>query len=201
MAKIIILTGAGISVESGLETFQDNPIIRQKLDRKYANENWDEYSTWYKAWSENIMKAEPNKYHYLISDLKYTYKNKLLVATTNIDRLHMKTGFGETIYELHGSVCFCDASVDDITLYGDLPNEEYFDFRNAAYKALCWNKKEEVYFISIGSSKETSTITNFLQDCMFLERNCYNFDETNISVEAIKSLVDSIVKGDDKKND
>ncbi len=104
----IVLTGAGISVESGIPTFRD----RDGLWRKYepsklatpeafkANPKlvWE----WY-AWRMNtIAKAEPNDAHKVLASMEERGMVRAVV-TQNVDGLHQRAGSSNVI-ELHGSI-------------------------------------------------------------------------------------------------
>ena len=71
---IIIVTGAGISKKSGLDTFEELESsgidMRKVLDRNYANNNWEKFSKEYIEFVETINKAEPNSNHFIIGKLK-----------------------------------------------------------------------------------------------------------------------------------
>jgi NAD-dependent deacetylase len=67
--KIIFFTGAGISVDSGIPTFQEQPGIRDKLHRDFANEFPETYRNTIRAMVEVCEKAQPNAAHKAIANL------------------------------------------------------------------------------------------------------------------------------------
>lgn len=93
--NIIFFTGAGISVESGIPTFQEQPGIRDKLVRKFANSNPEEYRNTIRGMLDACENAEPNSAHKAIAELGCP------VITMNVDRLHTKAGSNNVI-EVHG---------------------------------------------------------------------------------------------------
>ena len=105
MARIIAFSGAGISADSGIETFQDRPGIREKLTRSFANEHPAEFAEVMKELTADIAKAEPNAAHYALA------KYDITVITMNIDGLHQKAGSKQVI-NVHGDL-------PDIVLYED----------------------------------------------------------------------------------
>ena len=105
--KIVFVTGAGISHESGIPTFRGKDGLWRNYDAmKLATVNafydnpklvWE----WYNERRKNILYAEPNLGHKAIFELeKYV---KVIVLTQNIDGLHQRAGSTEVL-ELHGSI-------------------------------------------------------------------------------------------------
>ena len=105
--KIVFVTGAGISQESGIPTFRGkdglwrkyDPMQLATIDAFYDNPKlvWE----WYEDRRKNILNAKPNPGHKAIADLE-NYK-KVIVLTQNIDGLHQKAG-SSNVLELHGSI-------------------------------------------------------------------------------------------------
>ncbi|MGQ0638818.1 MAG: SIR2 family NAD-dependent protein deacylase [Nitrososphaerota archaeon] len=105
--KIVFVTGAGISQESGIPTFRGNdglwkkydPMQLATIDAFYQNPKlvWE----WYEDRRKNILAAKPNAGHVAISELA-RYK-EVWVLTQNIDGLHQRAG-SQNVLELHGSI-------------------------------------------------------------------------------------------------
>jgi len=105
--KIVFLTGAGISVESGLSTFRGNEgMWNNKTWRYYASveglchepENFLDFYNWRR---QKLSEAEPNKAHRLIAELEKDYQ--VTVITQNVDNLHEKAG-STHILHIHGEL-------------------------------------------------------------------------------------------------
>jgi len=105
--KIIFVTGAGISQESGIPTFRGkdglwrkhDPMKLATIDAFYDDPKlvWE----WYEDRRKNIRTAEPNSGHKAIAELeKYA---KVVILTQNIDGLHQRAG-STNVLELHGSI-------------------------------------------------------------------------------------------------
>ncbi len=105
--KIVFVTGAGISQESGIPTFRGEDGLWRNydamklatIDAFYEDPKlvWE----WYNERRQNIFAAEPNPGHKAIAELeKYA---KVVVLTQNIDGLHQKAGSSQVL-ELHGSI-------------------------------------------------------------------------------------------------
>lgn len=127
--KIVFVTGAGISQESGIPTFRGkdgywrkyDPMQLATIDAFYKNPKlvWE----WYEDRRKNILAAHPNRGHMAISDLA-RYRD-VVVLTQNIDGLHQRAG-SKQVFELHGSIIRIKCTVcgfkDDITdSFGELP--------------------------------------------------------------------------------
>ena len=105
--KIIFVTGAGISQESGIPTFRGkdglwrkyDPMKLATIDAFYEDPKlvWE----WYEERRRNILAAKPNLGHIAIADLEK--KKPVRVLTQNIDGLHQRAG-SKNVYELHGSI-------------------------------------------------------------------------------------------------
>ncbi len=127
--KIVFVTGAGISQESGIPTFRGtdglwrkyDPMQLATIDAFYDDPKlvWE----WYEDRRKNILQAKPNPGHFAIAELE-KYK-KVTVLTQNIDGLHQRSG-STKVLELHGSIIRIKCSVcnfkDNIpTSFDELP--------------------------------------------------------------------------------
>ncbi len=114
--KIVFVTGAGISQESGIPTFRGkdglwrkyDPMKLATIDAFYENPKlvWE----WYDERRRNILAANPNAGHLSIAELE-KYK-QVFVLTQNIDGLHQRAGSTQ-VYELHGSIITIKCTVCD----------------------------------------------------------------------------------------
>ncbi|TLX92526.1 MAG: NAD-dependent deacylase [Thaumarchaeota archaeon] len=114
--KIVFVTGAGISQESGIPTFRGKDGLWRKYDAmKLAtidafNEDPKLVWEWYEERRQNILAAKPNRGHEAIAELE---KHKQVhVLTQNIDGLHQRAG-SKQVYELHGSIITIKCTVCD----------------------------------------------------------------------------------------
>ncbi len=127
--KIVFVTGAGISQESGIPTFRGNDGLWRNhdamklatIDAFYENPKlvWE----WYNERRSNIFAASPNQGHKAIAELeKYV---EVVVLTQNIDGLHQKAG-SSNVLELHGSIVeikctVCDFKNEIVTEFSEIP--------------------------------------------------------------------------------
>ena len=107
--RIVALTGAGISAESGLATFRDaqtglwskfrpEELATAEAFRRNPKLVWD----WYRWRREQALKAKPNPGHLALVEIEKRAPQFLLV-TQNVDGLHARAGSGRLI-ELHGNL-------------------------------------------------------------------------------------------------
>lgn len=146
--KVIFFTGAGISVDSGIPTFQEQPGIRDRLTRGFANENPEEYRNNIRQMLDSCENANPNAAHIAIAEACFP------VITMNVDRLHTKAG-SKNVIEVHGVLPTREELEDEffpltyagIVLYGDLAPK--YDDAIKMVKALEYDNS---YFIIVGTS-------------------------------------------------
>jgi len=106
--SLCVLTGAGISVESGLSTFRDPEGLWEKYNPSdLATEaafrrNPKLVQGWYQARLEQAISAQPNAGHLAITELDELSEYFLLV-TQNVDTLHTRAGT-KRLVELHGNI-------------------------------------------------------------------------------------------------
>ncbi|QIK69048.1 transcriptional regulator [Erysipelothrix sp. HDW6C] len=93
---IIALTGAGISKASGLNTFDEMPGIRQKLNREYLEKHPEDFRASVAAMGDVFSNARPNDAHLALAEYN------IPVITMNVDGLHEQAGSHPI--NLHGTV-------------------------------------------------------------------------------------------------
>jgi NAD-dependent deacetylase len=104
---IVILTGAGISAESGLKTFRDSDGLWEgyNIEDVATPEAWDRDAAlvqdFYNQRRKSVLEAEPNAAHYALAKLEKEYK--VTIITQNIDDLHERAGSTHVVH-LHGII-------------------------------------------------------------------------------------------------
>lgn len=136
MKKIVVLTGAGMSAESGISTFRDSGGLwdQYRVDDVATPEGYERdpqlVLDFYNMQRRNLLKAEPNEGHRLVAALEEKYK--VVVVTQNIDNLHERAGSTHVIH-LHGELMKATSSWNSndsrqiITLPADDPVIEMGD--------------------------------------------------------------------------
>lgn len=108
--KVCVLTGAGMSAESGIPTFRDaltglwsrfDPmqLASEEGFRADARLVWD----WYAERRQGVRAAQPNAGHVALAGFAARHTGRLTVVTQNVDDLHQRAGIVETI-RLHGDI-------------------------------------------------------------------------------------------------
>lgn len=107
MKKIVFLTGAGMSVESGFKTFRGSDGLWEDypVDQVATHEAWENnpalVTAFYNMLRQKLFKAQPNEGHRLIQQLEKDYD--VVVVTQNVDNLHEKAG-SKKVLHLHGEL-------------------------------------------------------------------------------------------------
>ena len=107
MKKIVVLTGAGMSVESGLKTFRDAGGLCENypVEQVATHEGWEADPTlvtnFYNMLRRKCWNAKPNEGHKLVARLEEKYQ--VVVVTQNVDNLHEQAGSTNVIH-LHGEL-------------------------------------------------------------------------------------------------
>lgn len=105
--NIVILTGAGISAESGIDTFRSAGGLweRHRIEDVATPEGFardpDLVLRFYDMRRENIQKARPNAAHHALARLDAEWDGNLLIVTQNVDDLHERAGAKRLIH-MHG---------------------------------------------------------------------------------------------------
>lgn len=109
MSNIVILTGAGISAESGLGTFRDEGglwaqhRIEDVATPEGFSRNPELVHDFYNARRAQAAKAQPNAAHHALVELEEKLAGSLLIVTQNVDSLHEKAG-SKNVLHMHGAL-------------------------------------------------------------------------------------------------
>ena len=115
MKKIVFLTGAGMSVESGFKTFRGSDGLWENypVEQVATHEGWEANPTlvtnFYNMLRMKLYAAKPNEGHRLIQQLEEAYD--VTVITQNVDNLHERAGSSRVIH-LHGELAKVCSSRD-----------------------------------------------------------------------------------------
>lgn len=107
--NIFILTGAGISAESGLATFRsadglwNNHRVEDVASIEGFERNPALVHDFYNNLKQEVQKVEPNAAHLAITELQNNYPAEINVITQNVDTLHEKAG-NRNVYHIHGQI-------------------------------------------------------------------------------------------------
>ncbi|MGB0430882.1 MAG: SIR2 family NAD-dependent protein deacylase [Bacteroidia bacterium] len=118
--NLVILSGAGISAESGIKTFRDSGGLWEGHDvTKVASpQGWKADPAmvldFYNQRRKNVRDAHPNKAHLFLAELE-NYFN-VSIITQNIDDLHERAGSTKIIH-LHGEILKAQSSINQDLIY------------------------------------------------------------------------------------
>ena len=183
--KIVILTGAGISAESGLGTFRDeNGLWSQHCIEDVATpeafkKNPQLVHQFYNDRRKQARESLPNSGHHALARLQAKYAGEVVIVTQNIDSLHEKSG--ATVIHMHGELdnalcsscdfrwkvqvemfpeelcpnCASPTCRPDIVWFGEIPYKMDLISRHLLEASL---------FAAIGTSGEVYPAAGFVQD-------------------------------------
>jgi len=120
MKKIVVLTGAGVSAESGLKTFRDHDGLwhNYRVEDVATPEAWerdmDLVLDFYNQRRKNLLEAVPNAAHIALARLEDKYI--VNIVTQNVDDLHERGGSSRVMH-LHGELKKVRSSVDPSLIY------------------------------------------------------------------------------------
>ena len=118
--KLVVLTGAGISAESGLQTFRDGDGLweNHRIEDVATPEAWRKDPAlvlkFYNMRRAACVAAQPNAAHYVLAALEKNFE--VVIITQNIDDLHERAG-STNVLHLHGEITKMRSELDDEKLY------------------------------------------------------------------------------------
>ena len=118
--KLVVLTGAGISAESGLKTFRDSDGLWEGYDINEVatatawRHNPALVQEFYNMRRKNVLEAEPNAAHFALAELEADFDVQII--TQNIDDLHERAGSTNVIH-LHGEILKMRSEKNETLVY------------------------------------------------------------------------------------
>ena len=118
--KLVVLTGAGISAESGLKTFRDSDGLWEGYDvtEVATPRAWRKdpklVLDFYNMRRKNVAEAEPNEAHIGLAELEKDFD--VHIITQNIDDLHERAG-STNVLHLHGEIFKMRSEADESLVY------------------------------------------------------------------------------------
>jgi len=118
--RIVVLTGAGISAESGIKTFRDAGGLWEGHDvmEVATPEGWEKNPElvleFYNHRRKDLLNVKPNKAHHLLKALEENYEVQII--TQNVDDLHERAGSNNVLH-LHGELRKVRSTIDENLIY------------------------------------------------------------------------------------
>lgn len=123
-SRLLVLTGAGVSAESGLATFRDSNGLweRHRVEDVATPEGFarDPGLVWrfYSGRREQAKAVEPNAGHRALAEMERRLGERFLLVTQNVDGLHQRAG-SQRVIEIHGSLFRTKCSGCDLEPFHD----------------------------------------------------------------------------------
>jgi len=120
MQKVVVLTGSGISAESGISTFRDKGGLWEQYDIEDVatpeafERNPELVLEFYNQRRKQLFEVEPNAAHYALARLERAYDVQII--TQNVDDLHERAGSSNVLH-LHGEIKKAQSTADPSLVY------------------------------------------------------------------------------------
>lgn len=120
MKKIVVLTGAGVSAESGIRTFRDSGGLWEEynIEEVATPQAWRKkpelVQRFYNERRKQLLEVEPNPAHYALAELEAHFD--VHVITQNVDNLHERAGSTKVLH-LHGQLTKSQSSLNPSLVY------------------------------------------------------------------------------------
>ncbi len=123
--KVVVLTGAGISAESGIRTFRDSNGLweEHRIEDVASPEGWHRNQElvldFYNQRRRQVLECKPNRAHIALAELEQKYD--VSIITQNVDNLHEAGGSTQVVH-LHGELLKARSTKDENLIY-DWPRD------------------------------------------------------------------------------
>jgi NAD-dependent deacetylase len=120
MKKLVVLSGAGISAESGIPTFRDSNGLWEgfRVEDVASPEGWHKDPAlvldFYNQRRKKALEVKPNRGHEILAELEQHFD--VTIVTQNVDNLHERAGSSKVIH-LHGSLFESRSTQDEVLVY------------------------------------------------------------------------------------
>jgi len=215
--KIVVLTGAGTSAESGIQTFRDtnglweNHKLEDVATVEAYKKNPELVLDFYNERRRDFCLGDkkPNAAHFALAELEEKFAGEFLLVTQNIDNLHEQAG-SKNVIHMHGELlkCRCPKSnqttqcVDDIKL-GDFchccqypsalrPHIVWFGEMPLGLDIIYHHLSQADLFIAIGTSGTVYPAAGFVEEAKSV--GAFTI-ELNLEASEIHSHFDQVLQG------
>ena len=222
LKNIVILTGAGISAESGLKTFRDSNGLweEHRIEEVASPEGYAKdpelVQRFYNLRRMHLNEVAPNAAHDALVRLQREFEGSVQLITQNVDDLHERDGHNEVLH-MHGELRkIRHTQTGEVKEFkGEVSREDYLTWRPhivwfgesifGSETIYDWLSKADL-FISIGTSGQVYPAAGFVeiskgQGAMTVELNLektpHLFDETILgpATDIVPELVDLLLRG------
>lgn len=204
--RIVILTGAGISAESGIKTFRDNnglwenhPVEAVATPEAFERDPALVHRFYNLRRQQLLHEAKPNLAHFALAKLEQVFGDNMLIVTQNVDNLHEKAG-SKRVCHMHGELLkgLCTRSKQRFSVAGDMTVDSRCDccidpqpvrpdivwFGEVPYHMPQISEaiRNTDLFVSIGTSGNVYPAAGFVS-----EANLYGVDTLELNLEPSKN--------------
>ncbi|MDD3077559.1 MAG: NAD-dependent deacylase [Paludibacter sp.] len=187
MKKLVVLTGAGMSVESGLSTFRDAGGLweKQPVADVATPEGWARnpklVTEFYNQLRKKMVQAKPNEGHLILASLEKYFD--VQVITQNVDNLHERAGSSKVLH-LHGELTKVRSTG---------PGQEVFELKPEQYDVKIGDKCPKGYQLRphiVWFGEAVPEIENAINLCM--EADIFLVVGTSLNVYPAAGLLNYI---------
>jgi NAD-dependent deacetylase len=138
--RVFVLTGAGVSAESGIPTFRDNGGLWHgyRVEEVATPEAWaeDAERVWnfYSMRRHDARAAEPNAAHRALAELERAMGDRFFLCTQNVDDLHERAG-SQRVLHMHGELFRSRCELD--CGRADFADEKLYERADAIARCAC----------------------------------------------------------------
>ncbi len=214
--NIVILTGAGISAESGLATFRaedglwNDYRVEEVATPEAFMDNPELVQSFYNMRRNELKSVDPNAAHFALAELEKQWPGEVLLITQNVDDLHERAG-SKNLIHMHGElkkmrclntghVMDWDGDVDEHSKceccndFGTLrPHIVWFGEMPLEMEAIYQALAECGIFMSIGTSGSVYPAAGFVQEA--INNGFAHTIELNLMPSEVESLFDDCYYG------
>ncbi len=220
MKNLVVLTGAGISAESGIKTFRDagglweGHDIMEVASPQGFNKNPELVLNFYNKRRKQLLEVKPNKAHKILAELQEQFNVQII--TQNVDDLHERAG-NKQVLHLHGELLKVRSTLDENLIYnwgknlkiGDLcekksqlrPHIVWFGEAVPMMEKAIEITQKATIFVVIGTSMQVYPAASLIQyvpkntPIFFIDPNPNNIKNLYNNITVIK---DKATKGVEK---
>lgn len=215
--KIVILTGAGISAESGIQTFRGANGLWEghKIEEVASIDGWRQnrelVQNFYNLRRRQLLIVEPNEGHKALVELEKKYH--VVVITQNVDDLHERAG-SSMVLHLHGELLKARSTLDESLVYDwteDITSEDKCERGSQLRPHIVWfgemvprmedaaliTERADI-FIVIGTSLQVYPAAGLLHFAPAHSRKFLidpNADELSFNANDLRVIKNSATKG------
>ncbi|WP_372881985.1 Sir2 family NAD+-dependent deacetylase [Psychromonas sp.] len=213
--KIVVLTGAGISAESGIQTFRDKGGLWEnyRLEDVATPEGYQRdpqlVLDFYNQRRRDLKDKKPNAAHFALVELEEKFAGEFLLVTQNIDDLHERAG-SKNVIHMHGELlksrcpnsnqimpCDDDIHIDDLCHCCQYPSPlrphiVWFGEMPLSLDIIYHHLSQADLFIAVGTSGTVYPAAGFVEEAK--SAGAFSI-ELNLQVSEIVSHFDLVVQG------